>query len=46
MREAQFIALCESRLIDAQIALENIDIQSALLERDDERVREILDEQF
>ena len=46
MTRPEFIYECETRTIDPEIALENEHVRDALLQRDDEHVRNILDAQF
>ncbi len=46
MTKNEFVAECEARTIDPAIALENENIRAALNDRDDERVREVLDQEF
>ena len=46
MTYSDFISECEKRTIEVVIALENEEIESALLERDDKRVVDLLDSEF
>ena len=46
MTKLNFITECLERHIYPNIALENEDLQEALLERDDGKVIEILDNEF
>ncbi len=46
MTKHEFLSECGSRYIDVNIALENNDLRDALLERDDDKVIEILDNEF
>ncbi len=42
----QFIAECNSRLIEPSLALENNAIKQALCDKDDNKVKELLDREF
>jgi hypothetical protein len=46
MTEQQFHTLCNEHLISPEIALENDDLVQALRDRDDERVVEIITNEF
>ena len=46
MSQNQFNALCTEHCIDPSVALENENIIEALRERDDERVIEIIKQEF
>ena len=46
MTKHEFLSECGSRYIDVNIALENNDLREALLDRDDDKVIEILDNEF
>jgi len=46
MTKHEFLSECGSRYIDVNIALENNDLRDALLERDDAKVIDILDNEF
>lgn len=46
MTKTQFIIECGKRLIDPEIALENENIKHCLETRDDEKILEVLDEEF
>ena len=46
MNKHEFLSECGSRYIDVNIALENNDLRDALLDRDDDKVIEILDNEF
>jgi hypothetical protein len=41
-----FAVECSKRSIDPAIALENENVRNALAQRDDERVRQLLDTEF
>jgi hypothetical protein len=42
----QFAFYCQSRTLDPEMVLENEKIKEALLDRDDEKVFELLDSEF
>ena len=46
MTKQEFIEVCNENLIDINIALDNDNIRDALAKRDDERVKEILLNEF
>ena len=46
MKKSDFVALCGELLIDVDIALENEDVKKALFDLDDEKVKELLREEF
>lgn len=46
MTQLKFIYLCNERLIDPDIALENEEIQDALEDKDDVQVVYLLDTEF
>lgn len=46
MKKYEFIVECNDRFIDPEIALENDEIQKALRDRDDEKVKALLDSEF
>jgi len=46
MTQLEFETLCNEYLISSDIALENENIVNALYDRDDEKVRELLENEF
>ena len=46
MTKNDFVILCEELLIDVTVALENNQVKEALANRDDEKVKELLREEF
>lgn len=46
MTATQFRSLCEGYLISPEIALENPAVADALADRDDKRVRELIENEF
>lgn len=46
MTRLEFMALCGEHLIDVDIALDSEEIQDALIDRDDERVLELIKSEF
>lgn len=46
MTKLEFFCECGQRLIDPGIAVENDHLKQALEEKDDDKVRKILDEEF
>ena len=46
MSKLEFMSLCGKYLIDVNIALENDNIREALINKDDEKVKELLLNEF
>jgi hypothetical protein len=46
MTQNEFVFACVSRTLDPQLVIENDDVKEALRERDDDKVRQLLDSEY